>query len=119
MKKLKESGLDDSEDRWLLRFVQEIIDKLPKVDVTDTNVGDKWIPCSERLPEHHGFVLVTDKEHGVKTDFVSCFTNRFACHRNVIAWMEFPKPYVEKPKVSAVGDAKWKQAMMRHFEKVE
>lgn len=111
MEKLKESGLDDSEDRWLLRFVQEIIDKLPKVG--------EWIPCSEGLPTHNDFVLVTDKEHGVKIDFVSCFTNRFACHRNVIAWMELPKPYVKRPEVAAVEDAKWKEAMMRHFEKVE
>lgn len=30
----------------------ELIESEPAV--TDTNVGSKWIPCSERLPEIHG-----------------------------------------------------------------
>lgn len=49
------SRLGDSIQEYPVKFtLKMVIDKinaLPVVDVTDTNVGSKWIPVSERLPE--------------------------------------------------------------------
>ena len=67
----------------------------------------KWIPCSERLPEENGQYLITVKyvhvdgyddiyaEHGEWTDGkwdMFCFGH---CGKveNIIAWMPLPEPY--------------------------
>lgn len=38
--------------------VFKIVQEVAKEFATDTNVGDKWIACSERLPEEHKLVLI-------------------------------------------------------------
>lgn len=49
----------------LLDGIIEIVEDAPTVEaktVTDTNVGCKWIPCSERLPEKRDWYLAMFKE---------------------------------------------------------
>lgn len=104
-----------------------------RIKELEEKLQGKWIPCSKRLPEYDeefskenhwdkeylvmikGAIRPTSlyfSRHGLWFDELSS-------EYNVVAWMEMPEPYVERPKVAAVDDAEWKQAMMRHFEKVE
>lgn len=58
---------------------------------------DKWIPCSERLPEEDGFYLVTitDGEQIAvcKMPFVESEWKGNWFDDEVIAWMSLPKPW--------------------------
>lgn len=63
--------------------------------VTDTNVGCKWIPCSERLPEHAGkYLVTTDGTFGIDVIDIARFENN-EWHKSskIIAWMPLPEPY--------------------------
>jgi hypothetical protein len=64
----------------------------------------EWIPCSERLPEKHGYYLVTtDGSHNAVIDiaeygkFFRKPEYEYVCEWNkasrVIAWMLLPEPY--------------------------
>lgn len=57
--------------------------------------ADKWIPCSERLPEEYGHYLVTATHEGelivISDDYYSYGWDDFG--DSVIAWKELPKPY--------------------------
>ena len=84
--------------------------------VTDTNVGGKWIPCSERLPEESGEYLVWydcggDMEGCCVENFdagVGAFgrwcdeydehtlgflDSEFIYFDEAVAWMPLPEPY--------------------------
>lgn len=43
--------------------LEKLIKEQPKI-ATDTNVGCKWIPCSERLPEDETLMYWTTHEDG-------------------------------------------------------
>lgn len=69
----------------------------------------KWIPCSERLPEDRELVLCSSKMGGVfegryfddETDYQwYAFRNDEFVRNDVIdAWMPLPKPYKEESEV--------------------
>ena len=79
--------------------------------VTDTNIGSKWIPCSERLPEedkmseYYESVIVTldngrvvngcyrntDEEWWVDAEDGEKYSINVTGH--VIAWCPLPEPY--------------------------
>ena len=85
--------------------------------VTDTNIGGKWIPCSERLPETHedtkssDVVLVCgyDKKIDFSWQAMGFYVNTNVIKRwffaeckdtetpidwiDIIAWMPLPEPY--------------------------
>ena len=73
--------------------------------VTDTNVGCKWIPCSERLPEMSGSYLCCWKADDNPRITMSLLNfdgegfpwERVNYYRNtrVWAWMPLPEPYRE------------------------
>lgn len=51
----------------------------------------RWIPCSERLPEERGFYLTTTKDKAVYCDHWN--EDNFDRTEMVIAWMPLPEPY--------------------------
>lgn len=87
-----------------LSTVEGMIAEQPKLDA-DINVGSKWIPCSERLPNEDERVLIATKT----TDriYFGTYTKRygfsmregFICDdgfmwlSTAIAWMPLPQPY--------------------------
>jgi hypothetical protein len=69
-----------------------------QADVPDIHVG-KWIPVSERLPEHGGYYIVTEMI-SEESWFVGVVLYRGTCERwftdyEVTAWMPLPEPYKE------------------------
>lgn len=106
-------------------ILKAVIDKVniqPEEDVTDINVGDKWIPCSERLPEERDSIFAevkgTEKWNNAMFEKISDEVNvtyvlsdgtrktmtshtvdgKWTCEktvikRKVIAWQPLPEPY--------------------------
>ena len=105
--------------------VYDVINRLPKVG--------EWIPCSERMPqfdeayfEEYGnnkeYIVMIERAKQPTTLYFSS-DGVWYCDNEisykVVAWMELPDPYIEKPEAAAGCRAEWKDAVMRHFEKVE
>lgn len=74
---------------------------------TENNVGSKWIPVTERLPEHCVTVLSYDGRHyrNVKTDsYDHCFECWLSDMDNILDestvthWMPLPEPPKEESK---------------------
>lgn len=101
----------DAWDRCM--FVSHVLEQ---PSVTDTNVGGKWIPCSERLPEESGEYLIwydcgEDMEgccfenfdagvgaFGRWCDEYDAYTlgfldSEFIYFDEAVAWMPLPEPY--------------------------
>lgn len=89
------------------------------LDAPDTNVGNKWIPCSERLPEEAFGCLVTviDCEPVTQTDFESILpyfvgydgeswndADGKEIPFEVIAWQPLPEPYKEREVIAEHRD---------------
>ena len=64
--------------------------------------AQRWIPCSERLPEEYGNYLITTHDGNVdigtidpkkKGVWSACDSDGFYWLREVIAWMPLPEPY--------------------------
>ena len=93
---------------WSPNKKQELVDRLAmyedREDAKDTNVLGKWIPCSERLPEHYVTVLA---QHGkrfsdeqfirplVLTDEEEWYGDSGLLDGEVVAWMPLPEPMKE------------------------
>ena len=89
---------------------------LPMKEVFEKLV-QRWIPCSERLPEEGTEVIVTDKNGSVwsdiyfdykdKEDASPCFhrwdDEMWQCFTpDVLAWMPLPESYKEEGEVNAM-----------------
>ena len=63
----------------------------------NTKAGWRWIPCSERLPEHSGIYLVTLTVAVEKYVVVRWYSQRggWICDEHPEAWMPLPEPYKE------------------------
>lgn len=75
----------------------EIIEAQPKLSL-ETKTSDKWIPCSERLPEENGSYIVTSMDYVDTFEAVFDAGEWFSIDycddiKNVIAWMPLPEPY--------------------------
>ena len=90
--------------QWLLEY----IDALPSADVQPVQ---RWIPCSERLPEKDGEYICTMQDgqvqecgfvptaqKGLIPGWSTCEADgyKFLRYEDVIAWMPLPEPYEEE-----------------------
>lgn len=100
----------DGADKWDGGFnrerekcIREEIEKLPPVTPqqkmgSSSEKPNKWIPCSERLPEKNDVYLVAVNSWGCPTRDVDGFMahtdRKWEVYGNkVIAWMPLPEPY--------------------------
>lgn len=103
------------------KFAEEVTETEIEALVTAKNNG--WIPCSELLPEEAKVILICTKtgmvdvgarnvsyEHNA---YRTSYRNNIFWDDEVIAWQPLPQPY--KPQ----QESEWKDAMMKHFTKVE
>ena len=86
-------------------FMYDLADylkSLPTPAVADTNVGGKWIPCSERLPDKSGYYLTFTKKHNVMMLPYSEVHREFNafdsddesfCSIECCAWQPLPEAY--------------------------
>lgn len=72
--------------------IMAYIDELPS--------ADRWIPCSERLPEENGLYLVTERYKNCTDITIRFFyiledepTWAVVKQTEVVAWMPMPKPW--------------------------
>ena len=61
-----------------------------------------WIPVEERLPEEHGWYLVTFRNGTVTVGQYYATSDGPKFDSNIIAWQPLPAPYV-KPRRFVVG----------------
>ena len=64
-------------------------------DVPDNNVGNKWIPVTERLPEKHKKVLTVSDNGNIDVDWVDKFgvwIGDIVSFDEVTHWMPLPEP---------------------------
>ena len=62
---------------------------------TDNNVGDKWIPVTERLPEAWTDVLAAYDDKTVSIDAISdngTWYSSYTSTKDVTHWMPLPEP---------------------------
>lgn len=89
---------------------EEILSKTAVANAPTIEPEPKWIPCSERLPEHpenNDYYLVTIQceHHDGWDDYVTGFAewtkhgwDELSCYIGqikVVAWMPLPEPYKE------------------------
>ena len=88
-------------------FPHEMVDPLEAVAdylldngvtfATDNNVGSKWIPVTERLPEHGQEVIVYSGNILKPTVFAYQFWNpKYDTWLRITHWMPLPKPPQEE-----------------------
>ncbi len=82
---------------------QAAIDAMAVYDDAERNLRDtledlpsaqRWIPCSNRMPEKPGKYLVTVKNGNVYAGTFDVISGKFQCAAT--AWMPLPEPYGEE-----------------------
>lgn len=103
--KLESHGMQFEAMKWVhtAEFMYELAEYFKsKVDAPDINVGTKWIPCSERLPEKYGEYLCCDNCGNViiampfenrDSDTRYCAESDNCYMWSCTAWMPLPPPY--------------------------
>ena len=98
IREVSTSPLNESDTMGVLKIVNE------QPFVTDTNVGGKWIPCSERLPDKEYELYWTTHEDGSIVLHGYTKKNGFIYNwevddlelrkrqGGVVAWMLIPQP---------------------------
>lgn len=87
----------------LLEAVEEMINRQPQVE-TDTNVGSKWIPCEERLPENDEDVLVQMQDDSMMVDFRTASSSGWFWADNddlPVAWQPLPQTFKKEGNSNA------------------
>ena len=95
--KIREMDISKDDKKALFAYITSLESKY----FMEMGNAQRWIPCSQRLPED-GFYLVTNKWHHI--DLLHYQQNRGWYHGNmqdtegrpsVIAWMSLMEPYKE------------------------
>lgn len=95
--KIKEMDISKDDKKTLFAYITSLESKY----FMEMGNAQRWIPCSQRLPEE-GLYVVTNKWHHI--DFLYYQRGRGWYHGNqqdiegkptVIAWMPLPEPYKE------------------------
>ena len=79
-------------DEKLYERIMQILDERIK-PLPSAQPEQRWIPCSERLPETYGAYLVQDV-YG--TIFVDYWRGYWVAKTTMVAWMPLPEPYREE-----------------------
>ncbi len=60
-----------------------------------TKTSDKWIPCSERLPDKDGkYLVATDGTYGIDAIDIAMYENgKWLKSSKILAWMYLPDEY--------------------------
>ncbi|MBR2895941.1 MAG: DUF551 domain-containing protein [Oscillospiraceae bacterium] len=56
----------------------------------------RWIPCSERLPEESGNYLTSTCFSEVYCDYWCSYIEKWNRTEKILAWMPLPEPYREE-----------------------
>jgi len=93
--------LRDAENNAFNGFYKGLV-KAHKI-VANMPSAQRWIPCSEKLPDETGTYLVTKRSNaypvaeGVYIVGSACWTDTYAGKRYrdgyILAWMPLPEPY--------------------------
>lgn len=94
---LKVKGYNDGE----LNMLKVVLDELKCLPSADQN---RWIPCSERLPEKEDWYIVTMKGYITSTapmyfangEWCDGHMCAFGKQNQIVAWMKKPKAYREE-----------------------
>ena len=101
----KEYKLPDGRTALFLYDEYEVCQiTLEAMDSIMSMITEKWIPCSERLPEENQICIVTDETRQNTYEYKFCKQTydeeqgwTYLKHR-IIAWMPLPEPYKEDKK---------------------
>ena len=76
---------------WCVGVIRSIVDHIN--ELPSAQQEQRWIPCSERLPEPLQAVIVTSTQGQVYISYI--VHGEFEYGGNVVAWMPLPQPYKE------------------------
>lgn len=99
--------LEDAK-KEMMKFVNQKTTMMPVFADVIMNAFPRWIPVTERLPDHENHVLCcTATKKGQKNIVIGYYhheSGRWACgmNSNVIAWMPLPEPYEEGEELMAM-----------------
>lgn len=85
----KEACAHEYEHRHFLKILNDLPD------------AQRWIPCSERLPERNQICIVTDEtrrcayEYGLHDETYDEENGWTYLGHKIIAWMPLPEPYIQ------------------------
>ena len=89
-----ENGCDIAEDNWCPSCQREQFIKLLEV-LPSAQPEQRWIPCSERLPEYGIEVLTINKDDEYEINHIIDDEDGEWFWNGAVAWMPLPEPYKE------------------------
>lgn len=85
------NAVKDALNPSIVSFVKA---KIALEQLSSAQPDQRWIPCSERLPDKEGVYLVTDhKGDVVRYVFNDTESSREYWKRCAVAWMPLPQPW--------------------------